>query len=294
MRAEPARRRGTSEERTYVATRAQPHTTPRPTYGEREIVPSANIADLVALLGDRPVAYHPTLAKALGSVNAALLLSQLLYWTPRTKDPDGWVYKTQAEFYDETGLSRREQETARRALACHGVLIEARHGMPAQLFFQIDRSRLGKLLMAWMADSASQGCTNPPNMNGANRQTLNSDPESTSDPAAATAHAKGTEYEGAATAQVYQQAEHYLGVLSRLVADNIGEDLDTFGALWVLEAMKRAANAGKQTWNYVHAMLVDWERAGQRKDAAPPEGAPWRDHHVKKGADHAALPGVTF
>lgn len=90
------------------------------------------------LAEERPVAYYPKLVKVTGSVNAAIFLSQLGYWTPKAADPDGWVYKTQAEWETETGLSRWEQETARRQLRERGVLSEIKRGMPARLFFQID------------------------------------------------------------------------------------------------------------------------------------------------------------
>ena len=90
------------------------------------------------LAEERPVAYYPKLVKVTGSVNAAIFLSQLGYWTPKAADPNGWVYKTQAEWETETGLTRWEQETARRQLRDRGILTEVKRGMPARLFFQID------------------------------------------------------------------------------------------------------------------------------------------------------------
>ena len=82
------------------------------------------------ILTDRPIAYHAVLAKAVGSANAGIFLSQLLYWTPRAHDKDGWIYKTQQDIYEETALTRREQETARRRLRTAKVLEEKRAGVP--------------------------------------------------------------------------------------------------------------------------------------------------------------------
>lgn len=90
------------------------------------------------LAEERPVAYYPKLVKVTGSVNAAIFLSQLGYWTPKAADPDGWVYKTQMEWESETGLTRWEQETARRQLRERDILSETKRGMPARLFFRID------------------------------------------------------------------------------------------------------------------------------------------------------------
>jgi hypothetical protein len=56
----------------------------------------------------------------------AALFRQMTYWTNRSDD-DGWVYKTQEEWEEETGLSRYEQR-ARKKLRSIGVLLEKRKG----------------------------------------------------------------------------------------------------------------------------------------------------------------------
>lgn len=79
------------------------------------------------------------------------MLSQALYWTPRAKDPDGWFWKTQDEWFEETMLSRKEQETARRRLKELGngsVWHEQLRGVPAKLFYRIDLDALEALLLA--------------------------------------------------------------------------------------------------------------------------------------------------
>ena len=95
-----------------------------------------------ALIGDRTVAYQVAFAKAFNSVTAGLLVSQFAYWSFRTQDPDGWFYKTQAEIFDELGLTRYEQETARKTLKKSGVLQEKVRGVPSKLYFRIDITKL--------------------------------------------------------------------------------------------------------------------------------------------------------
>ena len=85
----------------------------------------------------RPIAYHPRLAKPLGSVNAAILFGQLVYWHDKTNSPLG-VYKTALEIEEETGLSVKEQETARKKLKERGILIETLKRLEHRLFFKID------------------------------------------------------------------------------------------------------------------------------------------------------------
>lgn len=100
---------------------------------------------LLVLLGDRPVAYHPILAKKLGGVEEAIFVSQMLYWTGRGKLAGGWIFKNQADIESETGLSRRNQETARKRLKKLGVLSEELRGIPAILHYRINLDELAKL-----------------------------------------------------------------------------------------------------------------------------------------------------
>ena len=98
------------------------------------------------IIKDRPVAYHPDFAKAIGSVQAALFLSQLLYCSDKENN-NGWIYKTQKEFYEETGLSRREQETARKKLKELGILEEKYQGIPRKLYYKVNMDKLAKLML---------------------------------------------------------------------------------------------------------------------------------------------------
>ena len=95
---------------------------------------------------DRPIAFHRVFVDWAGSVNAALMLSQLIYWSTRARDPKGWVYKTIQEWEEETGLTRMEQEGARRRLRRAGLVKEKKAGMPARLFFRVSRKRILELM----------------------------------------------------------------------------------------------------------------------------------------------------
>jgi hypothetical protein len=68
----------------------------------------------------RVVAYHPNLKKITNSTTATILLCQLLYWTPKSKD--GWIWKTVDEIEEETGLTQYEQKTARESLIEEGLI----------------------------------------------------------------------------------------------------------------------------------------------------------------------------
>lgn len=98
----------------------------------------------------RPIAYHPIIAKAFDSVKLGIFWSQLYYWHDKGSDQDGWIYKTRTEIYDETGLSRKEQETARKLGLKLGIIEEKLSGRPATLHFKIDIDRAFEIVESYI------------------------------------------------------------------------------------------------------------------------------------------------
>lgn len=93
----------------------------------------------------RPIAYYPEIAKIIG-VKATIFLCQFLYWQGKQDDPEGWIYKTQEEIYEETGLSRKEQESSRRKLKDLGILEEKVEGVPPIVHYRFNWEELDKLI----------------------------------------------------------------------------------------------------------------------------------------------------
>ena len=98
--------------------------------------------DALFKLLDRPIAFHRPFVSVTGSVQAALMLSQAIYWSRRTNDAEGWFYKTAIEWEEETGLTKYEQEGARKHLRATGFWFEKLKGVPAKLHFKVDKSAL--------------------------------------------------------------------------------------------------------------------------------------------------------
>jgi hypothetical protein len=95
---------------------------------------------------DRPIAFHRCFVTITGSVTAALMLSQAVYWSKRSKDPEGWFYKTAEEWMEETGMTRSEQEDSRRRLIAYGFVSEVRKGMPAKLHYKVNAEAINLAL----------------------------------------------------------------------------------------------------------------------------------------------------
>ncbi len=102
---------------------------------------------LVLEVFDLPITFHRCLIAVTGSVTAALMTSQALAWSEQLgPEMEGWFCKSQGDWTEETGLSRWEQDTARRVLRNCGLLDERKMGMPARLWFRVNRARLAAAL----------------------------------------------------------------------------------------------------------------------------------------------------
>src|SRR6476661_6212634 len=115
---------------------------------------------ILVILGS-PIAYYTAFAKVLGGVEEGIFTSQFFYWYGRGYDPAGWIYKTQEDIEDETGLTRRNQETARKNLRMLGVLEEKRMGVPSKLYYRLNLDQLFALVDAWAAPPSAASSTSP-------------------------------------------------------------------------------------------------------------------------------------
>lgn len=77
---------------------------------------------LRSILGGRPIAFHPELARILGGIAEAIYFQQLHFWGDKGHDPDGWIYKSKKDIQDETTLTRDQQDRIRKKLEKMGAL----------------------------------------------------------------------------------------------------------------------------------------------------------------------------
>ncbi|MCX9158104.1 hypothetical protein OPU71_18435 [Niveibacterium sp. 24ML] len=110
--------------------------------------PEAGSIDvLMTVLGQRYVQYYPVLAELTGSAKAALMLGHMLYWSRKylagRSEREGWFWHTRRDWHAATGLSRDEQERARRCLREAGLISERLMGVPARLHYRIELEVLG-------------------------------------------------------------------------------------------------------------------------------------------------------
>jgi hypothetical protein len=94
------------------------------------------------ILSNRIVGYSPELGRIVGGVTTGVYLCQLMFLSDKGNDPEGWIYKSEAEMGQETGLTKREQQTARKKLLKLGVIEIKRGGWRNMYHFRIDWENL--------------------------------------------------------------------------------------------------------------------------------------------------------
>lgn len=134
--------------------------------------------ELIRLMNQRPIAFNKHYVDLGTGINGAVMLSQLVYWADKSNNPHGWIYKTSAEWTEETGLTRREQDTARKTLRELGFVDEDKRGVPCKIHFKVNQEKLYSALLDLAqkrqtdAQKRQTECTNPPNKDGGKRQTI--------------------------------------------------------------------------------------------------------------------------
>lgn len=98
--------------------------------------------------GDGGVFVRPTMVKMFGRSdgNAAMLCCQMIYWSQRIADAEGWFKRKGEDFEEEIGLSPAAQRTARAKMITLGILEEELRGTPAKLWFRLNKTQLVALL----------------------------------------------------------------------------------------------------------------------------------------------------
>ncbi|WP_289351742.1 DNA-binding protein [Acinetobacter baumannii] len=132
---------------------------------------SIPIIKLIEAMNEQPIAFNKHYVFLGCGINGALMLSQLVYWTSRTKDSEGWIFKTHHEWTQETGLTRREQDTARATLKSLKFISEKKMGVPRRVYYRVERENLYQALIEYSESLDINSMHNSAILNAQNRHT---------------------------------------------------------------------------------------------------------------------------
>lgn len=99
------------------------------------------------------IAVHRSYLEIAGDTETALFLAQLNYWSERTTNPEGWVYKSHAEWKSELNMGRWVVNRARRKLAGLGLIEQTNRMVNNRrtMHFRIRREALRQALRGYEA-----------------------------------------------------------------------------------------------------------------------------------------------
>jgi len=104
--------------------------------------------------GNKTVVSAQMVSALNGNGNAAIYLSQLLWWGKRKADKDGWFFRTRDQMQERCGLGKQAQRTAEKTLKALGLIKTDKRGMPAKKHYQIHYGELISLFNGAEPDSA--------------------------------------------------------------------------------------------------------------------------------------------
>jgi len=251
--------------------------------------PSSFRKHVLALLGesygDKTLVLCPTVfVRLLGSDHkAAILLSQILYWSDKTKDPDGWFYKSYADWQLETGLSEAQvrrivngdvrvkgAQVTLRDLGVETLLKKVKHTGAPTLHYRINQAQFLSALHTFLGQGDSSQCaeSNPSNAEdeASPMSDMNPDqPQASSDPETPTQISSDETSSDSSNDdfQIFYAFEDRFGKLKEKLQGPFRSELARLGTERVGEVLGRCATRGR-SWNYVLKALANETAAAKQ------------------------------
>lgn len=102
------------------------------------------LSDFLSDVG-RPVAFYPSLVKAMGDRNEAIFICQMAYWRGKEQNADGWIYKSSEEIETETSLTYKEQTNVREGLKEKNLLEERYARTEHKMYFKVNWDKVNEI-----------------------------------------------------------------------------------------------------------------------------------------------------
>lgn len=217
---------------------------------------------LAAKIFDRPILFHRVFVELTGNIMSALMLSQAMWWTrnPVSKKRDGWFYKTQDEWQQETGMNRYQQDKAREILRGFSFWQEKREGLPAKMWYRVNQNALMREISS-LSKVSKLECSPSANSIVEGEQTLQKN----------TTKEHNKEESSSEFGEICAAYESNIGLLTPMIGDKIKDAMNDYPTSWILEGISEATGREKRSWNYVLGCLKNWKREGKSESTDPKE-----------------------
>lgn len=204
---------------------------------------------LAAFSGQRAVLTIPRIyIEITGSLEAALLLSQIIYWTDRSAD--GWVAKSYIEWCDEICLSEYQVRKATKALEPLGVSTKLKKwkGAPT-VHYHFDLDKFSEFIPKFFKNG------NLKNSRMKREVISETYTEITSENTTETTTDIGV---------VFKTYENEIGTISPHIADELKDLAQDTPIDWIVDAIHEASTANTRKLSYIKGILKNWRVEGRK------------------------------
>lgn len=198
-----------------------------------------------------------------GDIEAALFLSQCVYWSDKTVSKSGF-WKSYREWELDTCLTKHK--VARCAVKCSrfvSVKVKRANGFPT-CHYSVNLQNLAEEISAIVKkpenDSQKTGnqiVKKPENRKLKNRKTLTETTQEIT---------QKIQQPVVGEDNAFSTFEKNIGLLTPLIADGIRDAINEYSEDWVIRAIREAVLNNVRSWKYIMGILKRWGRDGINSD----------------------------
>ena len=228
------------------------------------------------------ITLNKNLIKAIGLEEAIILgelASEYDYWSSQKALEDGYFYSTIENIEKHTTLSVHKQRKALNNLKEKGIIDIKVKGIPAKRYIKIIEKQVYELLSIQFVKNsqtsllkinkqASENLSGNKNINNKNINNKNIEKEyidNSNQLADADCFAQSQEYLNNINQNINKVTLFYeqnIGLLSPFILEEIEEYQSQIPDDMIIEAIKRAVEAGKRNWKYTKGIINNWISQG--------------------------------
>jgi DnaD/phage-associated family protein len=229
------------------------------TKGQYQSSKNPLLQTLISMTGqDNVITVHRPFVEFTGSLEAAMMLSQLLYWTPKSI-MGGWIAKSDTDWKQELCLTRYGHRKATETLVLMGIVetqIKKFNGAPTTHYLILWET-LENEWTSWLRSSE----------NGRTESTNSDDEKSEIAPSLTETTTETTtenEEEGGAQ-NLFMLYTQEIGLLTPLIADGIEDWEKIVPEKYIRDAITEAVKNNARNWKYIEAILKRWKAQGNQE-----------------------------
>lgn len=190
----------------------------------------------------------------MGSLEGGVFLQQLIFWSDKTQNLDGFFYKTYGEWNEEVCLSEYSVRKQTKILKDKKLLetkLKKANGSPT-VHYKLDITGFLKILESFLKNLRME-------TENFQNESLNISVSSyTEEYYRRIPHKTTTEEALSSSSEIFKFYESEFGPLTPFLAEEIGYMINDTNEELVLAALKKSVLANKRTIKYASAIIRNW------------------------------------